>query len=153
MSLTIALIASGRPVTPPLCSALSSLATAPTQRRCRRNASRACKLCLELVGCASWAKPFANMDTSTFTFPIRHGAIIFRYLLMLGSKCASTVTMTPKNSDLDFDGMVEDIREMPPGSCVLLHACAHNPTGMDPSLEQWKRISDVSQGKETLAVF
>lgn len=44
---------------------------------------------------------------------------------------------------LDFDGMVEDIKKMPKGSIVLLHACAHNPTGVDPTEEQWKSISDA----------
>lgn len=33
------------------------------------------------------------------------------------------------NSDLDFDAMIKDIGDMPEGSCILLHACAHNPTG------------------------
>jgi len=48
---------------------------------------------------------------------------------------------------LDFDGMVEDIKNMPKGSVVLLHACAHNPTGVDPTEEQWRAISDaVKQG-------
>lgn len=42
---------------------------------------------------------------------------------------------------LDFDGMVEDIKKMPKGSMVLLHACAHNPTGIDPTEEQWRAIS------------
>lgn len=44
---------------------------------------------------------------------------------------------------LDFEGMVEDLTEAPEGSIVLLHACAHNPTGVDPTLEQWKAISDL----------
>lgn len=44
---------------------------------------------------------------------------------------------------LDFDGMVEDIKKMPKGSIVLLHACAHNPTGVDPTEAQWKQISDA----------
>jgi aspartate aminotransferase len=30
---------------------------------------------------------------------------------------------------LDFGGMVQDIKKMPSGSVILLHACAHNPTG------------------------
>ena len=34
-----------------------------------------------------------------------------------------------KKSDLDFDGLVQDIKAMPEGSIILLHACAHNPTG------------------------
>ncbi|KAK4506772.1 hypothetical protein PRZ48_000505 [Zasmidium cellare] len=48
---------------------------------------------------------------------------------------------------LDFDGMVADIKAMPKGSIILLHACAHNPTGVDPTEEQWRAISDaVKQG-------
>jgi aspartate aminotransferase len=34
-----------------------------------------------------------------------------------------------ENSDLDFDSMIKDIKDMPAGSIILLHACAHNPTG------------------------
>ncbi|KAF2263167.1 hypothetical protein CC78DRAFT_534178 [Lojkania enalia] len=44
---------------------------------------------------------------------------------------------------LDFDGMVADIKAMPKGSIVLLHACAHNPTGVDPTEEQWKQIAEA----------
>lgn len=44
---------------------------------------------------------------------------------------------------LDLAGMLADIKAMPKGSIVLLHACAHNPTGIDPSHEQWKAISDA----------
>ncbi|KAF2228214.1 mitochondrial aspartate aminotransferas-like protein, partial [Elsinoe ampelina] len=44
---------------------------------------------------------------------------------------------------LDFEGMVEDIKKMPKNSIVLLHACAHNPTGVDPTEEQWRAISDA----------
>jgi len=39
-------------------------------------------------------------------------------------------------SILYFNGMIQDIQALPAGICVLLHACAHNPTGMDPTLEQ-----------------
>jgi len=42
---------------------------------------------------------------------------------------------------LDFEGMKEDLTAAPPGSVVLLHACAHNPTGCDPTHEQWKELS------------
>ena len=41
---------------------------------------------------------------------------------------------------LDFDGMVADLSAIPRGSAVLLHACAHNPTGVDPTAEQWKSL-------------
>lgn len=34
-----------------------------------------------------------------------------------------------ETSSLDFDGMVRDLKDIPSGTVVLLHACAHNPTG------------------------
>ncbi|PRD32269.1 UNVERIFIED_CONTAM: Aspartate aminotransferase [Trichonephila clavipes] len=46
---------------------------------------------------------------------------------------------------LDIEGLLEDLRDAPPGSVVILHVCAHNPTGIDPSKDQWFRIADVMQ--------
>ena len=54
---------------------------------------------------------------------------------------------------LDFDGMIEDLRVAPNKSIILLHACAHNPTGIDPTDEQWKQISDVVKEKEHYPFF
>ena len=42
---------------------------------------------------------------------------------------------------------------MPNGSIVLLHACAHNPTGVDPTVEQWKEISDIVKEKGLFPFF
>ena len=44
---------------------------------------------------------------------------------------------------LDFDGLIADIKAMPKNSIVLLHACAHNPTGVDPTEDQWKAIAEA----------
>ncbi len=41
---------------------------------------------------------------------------------------------------LDFDGMMGALQSAAPGSVVVLHACCHNPTGVDPTREQWARI-------------
>jgi len=46
--------------------------------------------------------------------------------------------------------MIEDIRKVEDGSVVLLHACAHNPTGVDPTKEQWKKIAEVIKEKNHL---
>ena len=40
-----------------------------------------------------------------------------------------------KTKGLDFKGMIEDLKNATPGSVVLLHTCAHNPTGVDPTLD------------------
>jgi len=52
-----------------------------------------------------------------------------------------------KTRGLDLNGMLEDLSNAKSGSWVLLHACAHNPTGVDPTLEQWTKICDVVQKK------
>ena len=54
---------------------------------------------------------------------------------------------------LDFDGMVEDLKAAPESSIVLLHACAHNPTGIDPSISQWRKISDAVKEKRHYPFF
>jgi len=54
---------------------------------------------------------------------------------------------------LDFDGMIADLKDAPESSIVLLHACAHNPTGIDPTEAQWKQISDVMKEKKHYPFF
>jgi len=54
---------------------------------------------------------------------------------------------------LNFDGMLEDLRSAPEGAVVILHACAHNPTGVDPSREQWGQIADVVKEKKLFPFF
>jgi aromatic-amino-acid transaminase len=49
---------------------------------------------------------------------------------------------------LDFDGMLASLRALPAGSIVVLHACCHNPTGVDASPEQWKQIAQVVQDRQ-----
>ncbi len=44
---------------------------------------------------------------------------------------------------LDFDAMMDSLRQIPAGDVVLLHACCHNPTGVDPDPDQWKQIAEV----------
>jgi aspartate aminotransferase len=54
---------------------------------------------------------------------------------------------------LDFKGMLNDIQKAPKGSIILLHACAHNPTGCDPSEDEWNEIFKVILEKEHVAFF
>jgi len=59
----------------------------------------------------------------------------------------------PKTKGLDFSGLMEDLKNAPAGSFFLLHACAHNPTGVDPTAEQWREISALMKTKEHFAFF
>ncbi|KAG1474005.1 hypothetical protein G6F56_000618 [Rhizopus delemar] len=63
-------------------------------------------------------------------------------------------TYFDKNTNgLNIDGMLEDIHKAPKNTIVLLHACAHNPTGVDPTQEQWDQISKVIKEREHFAFF
>jgi aspartate aminotransferase len=59
----------------------------------------------------------------------------------------------PKTVGLDWAGMMEDIAAAPDGSVVLLHGCAHNPTGVDPTPEQWGEVADLCVKKNMLPFF
>eukprot|EP00798_Chlamydomonas_sp_ICE-L_P003903 gene3903-13973_t len=44
---------------------------------------------------------------------------------------------------LDYEGLIADLKSATRGAIVLLHACAHNPTGVDPTPDQWGGILQV----------
>ncbi|MGH8631729.1 MAG: aromatic amino acid transaminase, partial [Burkholderiales bacterium] len=48
---------------------------------------------------------------------------------------------------LNFTGMIDSLQKMPPGSIVVLHACCHNPTGMDLQPEQWSEVMRIVTGR------
>ncbi|XP_039449739.1 aspartate aminotransferase, cytoplasmic [Culex pipiens pallens] len=54
---------------------------------------------------------------------------------------------------IDFEGMLEDLRAAPEGAVVILHACAHNPTGIDPTQDQWKQIADLCEERKLFPFF
>ncbi|KAG1653229.1 Aspartate aminotransferase, mitochondrial [Nymphon striatum] len=58
-----------------------------------------------------------------------------------------------KTCGFDFNGALEDISKIPENSIILLHACAHNPTGVDPKPEQWKEISKIVKDRKLFPFF
>ncbi|GAB6025819.1 Aspartate aminotransferase, mitochondrial [Chamberlinius hualienensis] len=59
----------------------------------------------------------------------------------------------PKTCGFDFQGAMQDIAKIPEGSIILLHACAHNPTGVDPKPEQWKEMSKIIKSRKLFPYF
>ncbi|KAJ2558022.1 aspartate transaminase aat1 [Coemansia sp. RSA 1933] len=70
-----------------------------------------------------------------------------------GLKVASYRYYDAATRGLNLPAMLEDIRALPKGSIVLLHACAHNPTGVDPTPAQWRDIQRVVEEREHVAFF
>ncbi|PWK97789.1 aspartate aminotransferase [Pantoea allii] len=57
------------------------------------------------------------------------------------------------NHTLDFDGMLASLKEVKAGDVVLFHGCCHNPTGIDPTEEQWQQLAHLSQANGWLPLF
>jgi aromatic-amino-acid transaminase len=58
-----------------------------------------------------------------------------------------------ESKSLDFEGMLAGIKEIPAGDVILLHGCCHNPTGLDPTEEQWHKLGTVVMQREIFSLF
>lgn len=54
---------------------------------------------------------------------------------------------------LNFEGMLGDLQKIPEGLAVLLHSCAHNPTGVDPTPQQWEKIVEVCKSRKLVPII
>ncbi|GAB2215773.1 hypothetical protein Droror1_Dr00020172 [Drosera rotundifolia] len=61
----------------------------------------------------------------------------------------------PATHGLNFQGLLEDLDSAPAGAVVMLHACAHNPTGVDPTVNkmQWEKMRQLIRSKRLLPFF
>ena len=53
----------------------------------------------------------------------------------------------PQTRAVDFDAMTADLQKIPADDIVLLHACCHNPSGVDLSAEQWHQVATIGKEK------
>lgn len=58
-----------------------------------------------------------------------------------------------KDRSFDFDGYIQALKTADKRSAVVLHACAHNPTGCDPTRDEWKQIADVIKQNEIFPII
>ena len=54
---------------------------------------------------------------------------------------------------LDWDNLIADLSNANEGDVVLFHGCCHNPTGIDPTPEQWKQLAELSVKNGWLPLF
>ncbi|KAL4975837.1 pyridoxal phosphate-dependent transferase [Aspergillus desertorum] len=71
----------------------------------------------------------------------------------VGFALANYPYFSPQTKGLDFDGMINALRSAPAGSIIILHACAHNPTGVDLTQEQWKEVAVVMRDRSHFPFF
>jgi len=70
-----------------------------------------------------------------------------------GVPCKPYRYWDPANRNLNLAGMLEDIEAAPEGSFMMLHAAAHNPTGVDPTQGEWDQIMAVCQKRKHICWF
>jgi aspartate aminotransferase len=86
------------------------------------------------------AAPGARVWVSDPTWPV--------HIPLLGSVGLEFKTYRyyePASHSVNFDGMLEDLKNARAGDVVLLHGCCHNPCGADLSLAQWGAIADLAE--------
>ena len=94
---------------------------------------------LELI---RYAAPDTTIWLSSPTWP-NHPSII-RYL---GMRLAEYRYFDATTRGVDFSGMLADLGGVKPGDVVVLHGCCHNPTGANPTAEQWAEITALLKAK------
>jgi len=63
-------------------------------------------------------------------------------LTAAGLTCENYRHLSADKRSFDLEGMLEDLQsKTKPGDAILLHACCHNPSGVDPNQEQWEQIA------------
>jgi aspartate aminotransferase len=86
------------------------------------------------------AAPGARVWVSDPTWPVH-----IPLLGSVGLQFESYRYYNPADHSVDFDAMVEDLKEARAGDVVLLHGCCHNPCGADLSIEQWGIVADMAE--------
>jgi len=54
---------------------------------------------------------------------------------------------------VDREGMNKSLNSLAPNTAVLLHSCAHNPTGADPVMDHWKEIIEICKAKQLIPIL
>jgi aspartate/tyrosine/aromatic aminotransferase len=67
-----------------------------------------------------------------------------------GMEVKSYAYRDPATNGLDFNAMLESLGQIPAGDVALLHGCCHNPTGIDPTVEQWSQIGELLRSRGVL---
>jgi len=70
-----------------------------------------------------------------------------------GLPTQSYAYLNSETNTLDFDAMTQALSAVKAGDVVLLHGCCHNPTGVDPTREQWKSIAALLKDKGALPLI
>lgn len=107
--------------------------------------------CLRLIG--EFIKTYGNLNSANEIFVSNpswgnHKAIFEQ----LGFKVGYYDYFSKENSCFTFNECINSLEKLPENSLVLLHASSHNPTGCDPTKEEWNSIIEVLVAKSLIPI-
>ncbi len=70
-----------------------------------------------------------------------------------GLEVADYPYLDASGTGLDLNGLMSTLENIPAGDAICLHACCHNPTGVDPTVPQWKQIGDALHRRGVLPLI
>lgn len=71
----------------------------------------------------------------------------------VGLEVGSYAYYNADNKSLDFEALLASLSQVPEGDVVLFHGCCHNPTGIDPTPEQWYQLAKLCSKQGFLPLF
>lgn len=101
----------------------------------------------------TWGKCTRRAGLTSWKLSITHIANHQAIFRNVGIEPIDYPYYDPKTIGLDINGFMNAIKTAPERSVFLLHACAHNPTGVDPTREEWKTIADAILERNHYAFF
>lgn len=95
-----------------------------------------------------WPHKNPQVFTTNLTWPV-HDAVLQDH----GMEPKKLPYYNSETKSLDFERMCETLSSAPENSVVVLQGCAHNPTGVDPTPEQWRTLAQIFVRKRHFALF
>ncbi len=77
----------------------------------------------------------------------------FSVFIAAGLETAQYTYYNAETKSKDFAAMMADLQQANVGDVVLLHGCCHNPTGIDPTLQEWQQLAKLCADKGLLPLF
>ncbi|WP_028114843.1 amino acid aminotransferase [Ferrimonas kyonanensis] len=96
---------------------------------------------------------FSNLDTRKVWISNPSWANHAQIFQAVGFEVAQYRYYDADAKGLDFEGMKADLAEVEAGDVVILHGCCHNPSGIDPTAEQWSELAAIACSKGWLPLF
>jgi aspartate/tyrosine/aromatic aminotransferase len=97
---------------------------------------------------------FINQEISKSFFVSNHTWPNHRSILeRAGCKHENYPYYNRAKKGFDFEAMLAFLKTLPPKSVVVLHACCHNPTGSDPTIEEWRLIAKAMKEHQLFPFF